>query len=95
MGLAKAIGLIETKGLVSSLKATIVMLNSFDIEFLGIKEIGLGLVTIAVVGEESIIRNAIDLGSEIAGSLGEVYAIDIISQVNDEILDLIKKFNIK
>lgn len=88
--MTNVIGLIETKGFISALQAITVMLKSFDVKLLGVKEIGLALVTVAITGEEQEVKDALDLAAEEAGCLGEVYAVNLIKDAPKEIIELIK-----
>ena len=47
----KALGFIETKGLVGNIDATDAMLKAADVEFIGSDTIGAGLTTVIVTGE--------------------------------------------
>ena len=91
--MSNAIGFIETKGLVSALEAATVMLKSSDVKLIGLKEIGLALVTVIISGEEQSVKDALDTASEAAGCLGEVYAVNIIKDIPSEILEIIKNYN--
>ena len=46
----KALGFIETKGLVGNIDATDAMLKAADVEFIGSDTIGAGLTTVIVTG---------------------------------------------
>ena len=88
--MSNAIGFIETKGLVSAVEAATVMLKYSDVKLIGFKKIGLALITVIISGEEQNVKDALDIASEAAGCLGEVYAVNIIKDIPNEILEIIK-----
>ena len=52
----KALGFIETKGLVGNIDATDAMLKAADVEFIGSDTIGAGLTTVIVTGEVGAVK---------------------------------------
>ena len=57
----KALGFIETKGLVGNIDATDAMLKAADVEFIGSDTIGAGLTTVIVTGEVGAVKAATEL----------------------------------
>ena len=66
----KALGFIETKGLVGNIDATDAMLKAADVEFIGSDTIGAGLTTVIVTGEVGAVKAATEAGEEAASRVG-------------------------
>ena len=66
----KALGFIETKGLVGNIDATDAMLKAADVEFIGSDTIGAGLTTVA----------ATEAGEEAASRVGELFCVNVIAR---------------
>ncbi len=87
----KALGMIETRGLVAAIEATDSMSKSAEVQVLGIKEIGGGLVSVYVQGEVGAIKAAIDAGAASAKQVGEIVAVHIISRPNDDTVKVLNE----
>lgn len=74
----KALGFIETKGLVGNIDATDAMLKAADVEFIGSDTIGAGLTTVIVTGEVGAVKAATEAGEEAASRIGEVVSALVI-----------------
>ena len=61
----KALGFIETKGLVGNIDATDAMLKAADVEFIGSDTIGAGLTTVIVTGEVGAVKAATELAKRL------------------------------
>ena len=68
----KALGFIETKGLVGNIDATDAMLKAADVEFIGSDTIGAGLTTVIVTGEVGAVKAATEAGEEAASRVGVI-----------------------
>src|SRR4051794_41928859 len=62
-----ALGLIETKGLVGAIEAADAMVKAANVQVLGHREIGGGLVTVMVRGDVGAGKAATDAGAVAAG----------------------------
>lgn len=80
----KALGMIETRGLVAAVEATDSMSKSAEVAVLGLKEIGGGLVSVYVQGEVGAVKAAVDAGAASAKQIGEVVSVHIISRPTDD-----------
>ena len=80
----KALGMIETKGLVVAIEAADSMAKSAEVEILGLKEIGGGLVSVYVQGEVGAVKAAVDAGAASAKNVGELVSVHIISRPTDD-----------
>ncbi|CBH20802.1 BMC domain-containing protein [Acetoanaerobium noterae] len=74
----KALGIIETRGLVALIEATDAMIKSANVEVVGTEKIGSGLVSVVVQGEVGAVKAAVEAGAESAQRLGEVVAVHVI-----------------
>jgi ethanolamine utilization protein EutM len=65
-----ALGLIETKGLVGAIEAADAMVKAANVQVVGHREIGGGLVTIMVRGDVGAVKAATDAGAVAASKAG-------------------------
>ncbi|MDV5226121.1 BMC domain-containing protein [Providencia rettgeri] len=61
----KSLGVIETKGLTSAIKAADAACKATSVEIVGYRKIGSGLVSVCFQGEISAVRTAVDHGIEV------------------------------
>ena len=80
----KAVGMIETRGLVASIEAADAMLKSADVELVGTEKIGSGLITVIVKGEVGAVKAATEAGAEAASRLGELVSVHVIARPHDD-----------
>jgi ethanolamine utilization protein EutM len=80
----KALGMIETKGLVGAIEAMDTMVKSANIEVLGMKEIGAGLVSVFV--DVGAVKAAVDAGAAAVKKVGEVFSVHVIARPSEETL---------
>jgi microcompartment protein CcmL/EutN len=73
-----AIGLVETKGLVSLVEATDAMAKAANVEIVKRVGIGGGLVTTVVRGDVGSVRAAVEAGANAAAQVGELVGSHII-----------------
>lgn len=76
----KALGMIETMGLVPAVEAGDVALKTADVTLLGSQAVGGGLVSILITGDVSAVKAAIDAGSAAAKRLGQVHSVSVIAR---------------
>ena len=81
----KALGFIETKGLVGNIDATDAMLKAADVEFIGSDTIGAGLTTVIVTGEVGAVKAATEAGEEAASRVGELVSVHVIPRPHDDV----------
>ena len=87
----KAVGMIETRGLVAAVEATDSMSKSAEVVVLGLREIGGGLVSVYVQGEVGAVKAAVDAGAASAKQVGEVLSVHIISRPTDDTLKILNE----
>lgn len=81
----KALGFIETKGLVGNIEATDAMLKSADVEFVGSNTIGAGLTTVIVTGEVGAVKSAVEAGEAAASRVGELFCSHVIARPHSDV----------
>ncbi len=62
----KALGILETKGLVCVVEALDAMLKTADVSYAGQKRVGSGLVMVLVEGDVAAVKAAVDAGAQAA-----------------------------
>ena len=79
----KALGIVETRGLVCVVEALDAMLKTADVEFSGQKRVGSGLVAVMVEGDVAAVKAAVDAGAEAAQKVGELRSVHVIPRPVD------------
>lgn len=74
----RALGMIETKGLVSCIEAADAMVKSARVTLLGRRAIGGGYMTVMVRGDVGAVRTALEAGGKAARRVGEVISLRIL-----------------
>jgi ethanolamine utilization protein EutM len=74
----KAIGLIETKGLLALIEATDAMVKAANVEIVKRVDIGGGLVTTVVSGDVGSVRAAVEAGASAASQVGDLVSSHVI-----------------
>jgi ethanolamine utilization protein EutM len=74
----KALGMVETKGLVCVVEALDAMLKTADVSFAGQKRVGSGFVTVFVEGDVAAVKAAVDAGASAAQRVGELRSVHVI-----------------
>lgn len=86
----QAVGIIETKGLVSLIEASDAALKAADISMLGWSKVGGGLVTGFYTGDVAAVKAGIDAGAEAASQVGEVTSTQVIPRPHDDLAGLVE-----
>ncbi len=89
----QALGLIETKGLVSLIEASDAMLKAANVQMLGWDKVGGGLVTSFVGGDVAAMKAAIEAGASAASKVGELVGVHVIPRPHDELDAILPKRN--
>ena len=89
----QAIGMVETKGLVSLIEASDAMLKAANVVMIGWDKVGAGMVTSVVEGDVAAVKAAVDAGAAAAGKVGEVVGAHVIARPHDELGDVLPKGN--
>ena len=85
----KALGMIETKGFVGTIEAVDTMVKSANVEVVGVKEVGGGLVSVYVAGDVGAVKAAVDAGAAAVKKIGELVSVHVIAKPNEETVKLI------
>ncbi len=86
----KAIGMLETKGLVALVTGTDAMLKAANVELMGpLKQVGSALVTATVTGDVAAVKAAIEAGAQAAQKVGEVVSVHVVPRPANEIFGII------
>ncbi|OGU72887.1 MAG: hypothetical protein A2V93_08890 [Ignavibacteria bacterium RBG_16_34_14] len=91
----KALGLIETRGLVAAIEAADAMLKAANVTLIGKERTDPALITIKVVGETAAVRSAVDAGSAAAKRVGVLVSTHIIPQPDLQMTTLIPEIEEK
>ena len=86
----EALGMVETKGLISLIEAVDTMLKAANVKMVGWEKVGSGLVTAFVVGDVAAVKAAIDAGAS-AGKIGEVVSVQVIPRPHEELSAVLPK----
>ena len=73
-----ALGMVETKGLVSAIEAADAMVKAANVNLVGYEKIGSGLVTVMVRGDVGAVKAAVEAGTVAARAVGEVVSLHVI-----------------
>ena len=84
---SEAIGMIETRGLVSQIEASDAMLKAANVTLVKQIQIGGGLVTTVIRGDVGSVRAAVDAGATAASKSGELLAAHLIPRPEPSLLD--------
>ena len=81
----RALGLIETRGLVGSIEAADAMVKAASVTLIGKEKIGGGYVTVMVRGDVGAVKAATDAGAAAARKVGEVVSVHVIPRPHTEL----------
>ena len=73
-----ALGMVETKGLVSAIEAADAMVKAANVNLVGYEKIGSGLVTVMVRGDVGAVKAAVEAGAVAARAVGEVVSLHVL-----------------
>jgi ethanolamine utilization protein EutM len=74
----RALGMIETKGLVACIEAADAMVKAANVRLLQRRAIGGGYMTVMVRGDVGAVRTALEAGTQAARRLGQVVSSRIL-----------------
>ncbi len=73
-----ALGMVETRGLVSMIEAADAMAKAANVRLVGWEKIGSGYVTAIIRGDVASVRAATDAGAAAARRVGELVSVHVI-----------------
>ncbi|OGU27749.1 MAG: hypothetical protein A2057_00090 [Ignavibacteria bacterium GWA2_35_9] len=85
----KALGLVETRGLVAAIEAADAMVKAANVTLVGKERTDPALITIKIVGETAAVRSAVDAGSAAAKRVGVLVSTHIIPQPDNQMVTLL------
>lgn len=91
----QALGLIETKGLISAIEAADIMVKSADVSIMEKTYIGGGLVTISVTGDVGAVKAAVEAGAAAVRNIDEQSLVSqhVIARPHSDVEMIIGKDN--
>jgi len=81
----QALGLIETKGLVTAIEAADAMVKAAKVKFLGRQKVKAGLVAVMVAGDVGAVKAAVDAGTAAGKKIGEIVSSHVIPRPHGDI----------
>jgi ethanolamine utilization protein EutM len=80
-----ALGMIETKGLVSAIEAADAMVKAANVRLIGREQVGSGLVTVMVRGDVGAVKAATEAGATAASRVGELVSVHVIPRPHSDV----------
>ena len=81
----KALGMIETYGLIPMIEAGDAMVKAANVELIGWKQIGAGYVTCMVRGDVGAVKAATDAGAQAASKVGKLISVHVIPSPHEDV----------
>lgn len=85
----KALGMIETRGLVASIEAADAMVKAANVTLQCKEHVGGGLVTIMVRGDVGAVKAATDAGAAAAERVGTLISVHVIPRPHEELEEIL------
>ena len=85
----EALGMIETKGLVSVIEASDAMVKAANVVLVAYEKIGGGYVTALVRGDVAACKAATDAGAAAARKVGELISVHVIPHPHEQLEDVL------
>ena len=87
----KALGIVETKGLVGAIEAGDAIVKAANVRLIGKETIGGGYVSIMVRGDVGAVKAATDAGAAAASRVGELVAVHVIPRPHEDVDRILPK----
>ena len=81
----EALGMIETRGLVSMIEAADAMVKAANVVIVAWDKVDAGLVTVLVRGDVGSVKAATDAGASAARRVGELVGVHVIPRTADDL----------
>ena len=81
----EALGMIETRGLVSAIEAADAMVKAATVHLVGKEHVGGGLVTVMVRGDVGAVKAAVEAGGAAAKRVGELISVHVIPRPHSDV----------
>lgn len=85
----KALGMIETRGLVAAIEAADAMVKAANVTLTCKERVGGGLVTVMVRGDVGAVKAATDAGAAAAERVGELISVHVIPRPHEELEEIL------
>ena len=85
----QALGMVETRGLVSAIEAADAMVKAANVTLIGKEKIGSGLVTVMVRGDVGAVKAAVDAGAAAAKRVGELVSVHVIPRPHGDVENIL------
>jgi ethanolamine utilization protein EutM len=79
-----SLGLIETRGYIAAIEAADACVKAANVNIVGQRSIGGGLVTVIIQGDIGAVKAATDAGAGAASQVGEVVAVHVIARPHED-----------
>lgn len=87
----KALGMIETRGMVGAIEAVDVACKTADVEVLNRHLVKGGIVTVEIVGDVGAVKVAVEAAAEAVKRLGVYMGSHIIPRPTEEVYNMLEK----
>jgi len=92
----KALGLIETFGIVFILEAADAMCKAADVELVGFENVASGYISVLVRGDVGACNTAVDSGIKAVTDMGaEVYSSVVIASPHQDLEKIISRYSLE
>jgi len=81
----KALGMIETRGLVAAIEAADAMVKAANVTLQCKEQVGGGLVSVMVRGDVGAVKAAVDAGAAAAERVGELISVHVIPRPHGDV----------
>jgi len=85
----RALGMIETKGLIGAIEAADAMLKAAKVDLFGKEKATAGLVTMYVAGEVGAVKAATEAGAAAARRVGELVSVHVIPRPHEQLMRIL------
>ena len=85
----EALGMIETKGLVTLIEAPDAAMKAANVQMLSWAKIGSGIVTVFLAGDVAAVKAAVDAGAAAGAKVGEVMSVQVIPRPHEALTSVI------
>lgn len=86
----KALGLIETKGLIGAIEAVDVACKTADVEVLNKHLVKGGIVTVEIIGDVGAVKVAVEAAAQMTKKLGVYMGSHVIPRPDDSIFNMLE-----
>lgn len=83
----KALGMIETRGMVAAIEAADAMVKAANVQLIGRERVGAGLVTVKVFGDVGAVKAATEAGAAACKRVGEMVSVHVIPRPHEQVQD--------